>query len=79
MKNYDNHPRFDKTSDQYQLSMLRKLAGWLSRHPKPNELIKDEVNALNWALEKLGGAEEEAPAYPKGKVDEDAEEVPEAE
>lgn len=61
MGSYDNHPRFDKTSDQYQLSMLRKLHGWLSRHPKPNDLVKDEVNALAWALDRLDG-QDSAPA-----------------
>lgn len=43
----------EKGTREFHLKMLKKLQRWLSVNPKNNPLVKDEADAVQWAIDEL--------------------------
>lgn len=50
----DNNNNFpEKGTPEYHIKMLKKLQRWLAVNPKNSQLVKDEAEALEWAIPQL--------------------------
>lgn len=43
------------TLKERNVPQLKTLLAWLKKHPKPNNMIAREVEALEWAIKELEG------------------------
>lgn len=45
--------KFDKPDEDY-VSLLKRLRWWLNKNPANNPIVTQEVEALDWVLDKIG-------------------------